>query len=551
VVFGAVYLAVATWAFRRREKGMGLLSECLLAIGVGFVTMAVPLALDVRWTSAAWALEVAGAFWVGMRQARWMPLAFGLLLQGLGVLMVLVTTEPNISTVPLLNNAFVGPLIVALPLLLTAWWLRRDLAHSGSVWAESWEQIERVMQHPWFLLGYLLLVIASLNEIGRATPVQTELGMIGAPVLAFWQQVLASVLAMLGLMALFDRLGRKRDWDVATWPARLSLVVIALGFVASVAAGRHVLTWPDVLVWVVAAMLHLWLLRGQDKAALPNKSSWNGGMHTAGALLGAGWVADSLFLGVDNAELWNTSWAGVVYLVAGVAMLMVLTRWAGRAAPLKDTSALAWPLHPHARAYWWRAAAPLAVLLYLGALLGTLKAEGITAPLPYLPLLNPIDLSVALVLVGLALWRRMLQGAAKEPAAASLFTDNSARFLSAALVFVWINTIWTRTAHHYLGVGWGAEEVLRSQVVLTGFSILWTLMAMGLMLFGQRKSQRLPWLTGAVLLGVVVAKLLFVDMSAVEGFARIASFIGVGVLMLLIGYFVPMPPRKGEQEVKP
>ncbi|MEY4952338.1 MAG: hypothetical protein RL299_762, partial [Pseudomonadota bacterium] len=37
----------------------------------------------------------------------------------------------------------------------------------------------------------------------------------------------------------------------------------------------------------------------------------------------------------------------------------------------------------------------------------------------------------------------------------------------------------------------------------------------------------------------------------VEGFARIASFIGVGVLMLLIGYFVPLPPRKGDEEDKP
>ena len=55
-------------------------------------------------------------------------------------------------------------------------------------------------------------------------------------------------------------------------------------------------------------------------------------------------------------------------------------------------------------------------------------------------------------------------------------------------------------------------------------------------------------LTGAVLLAVVVAKLIFVDMSQAEGIARIASFIGVGVLMLLIGYFVPLPPRKGTEE---
>jgi uncharacterized membrane protein len=36
-------------------------------------------------------------------------------------------------------------------------------------------------------------------------------------------------------------------------------------------------------------------------------------------------------------------------------------------------------------------------------------------------------------------------------------------------------------------------------------------------------------------------------MGQAEGWARIVAFIGVGVLMLLIGYFVPLPPRKGEE----
>lgn len=75
-------------------------------------------------------------------------------------------------------------------------------------------------------------------------------------------------------------------------------------------------------------------------------------------------------------------------------------------------------------------------------------------------------------------------------------------------------------------------------------------MAMGMMLYAKRKALRLPWLAGASLLGVVVVKLLFVDMSQAEGIARIVAFIGVGGLMLLIGYFVPLPPRKGGEEMK-
>jgi len=36
-------------------------------------------------------------------------------------------------------------------------------------------------------------------------------------------------------------------------------------------------------------------------------------------------------------------------------------------------------------------------------------------------------------------------------------------------------------------------------------------------------------------------------MSKVEGVARIVAFIGVGLLMLLIGYFVPLPPRADDR----
>ena len=84
LALAGLYLVTATVLVRRALSSYRLLVECFIAIGVGFATLAVPLALDAQWTSAVWALEGAGAFWVGMRQARWMPRAFGLALQGVG-----------------------------------------------------------------------------------------------------------------------------------------------------------------------------------------------------------------------------------------------------------------------------------------------------------------------------------------------------------------------------------------------------------------------------------------------------------------------------------
>jgi uncharacterized membrane protein len=97
-------------------------------------------------------------------------------------------------------------------------------------------------------------------------------------------------------------------------------------------------------------------------------------------------------------------------------------------------------------------------------------------------------------------------------------------------------------------VAWGAEALGQSPVVQTGLAILWTLLAMGLMFFAHRRALRPLWLTGAGWWVVVVLKLLLVDMSKAQGWERIVTFIGVGVLMLVIGYFVPLPPKKAGQE---
>jgi uncharacterized membrane protein len=76
-------------------------------------------------------------------------------------------------------------------------------------------------------------------------------------------------------------------------------------------------------------------------------------------------------------------------------------------------------------------------------------------------------------------------------------------------------------------------------------SLFWTVIGLVLMVFATRHGQRMVWITGAALLGVVVAKLFLVDLSNTGTVARIVTFIGVGALLLLVGYLSPVPPRHG------
>jgi uncharacterized membrane protein len=167
--FAMLYLGMATLLLRRTLDNYRLLIECFIAIGVGFVTLAVPLALDAQWTSAVWALEGAAAFWVGMRQARWMPRAFGLLLQAVAAVAFLSGVKYGSVWLPLINPQFIGALLIALPAIQIAWWLRKDLPHSESSWAKAYANKEKQLCNPVFTYGFLMWCLALALEIKSLT----------------------------------------------------------------------------------------------------------------------------------------------------------------------------------------------------------------------------------------------------------------------------------------------------------------------------------------------------------------------------------------------
>jgi uncharacterized membrane protein len=60
----------------------------------------------------------------------------------------------------------------------------------------------------------------------------------------------------------------------------------------------------------------------------------------------------------------------------------------------------------------------------------------------------------------------------------------------------------------------------------------------------SRRATRVLWLVGAGLLGALVVKLFVADLSQVGAIARIVSFLVTGVLILVIGYVAPVPPKE-------
>jgi uncharacterized membrane protein len=117
----------------------------------------------------------------------------------------------------------------------------------------------------------------------------------------------------------------------------------------------------------------------------------------------------------------------------------------------------------------------------------------------------------------------------------------------ALLAFVALNGALLRTLNHWGGVPFPLEAMLQLTLVQTSLSIFWALLALITMLIATRRANRVVWVTGAGLLAVVVIKLFLVDLSSIGTIERIVSFVGVGLLMLVLGYFSPLPPAVQER----
>jgi uncharacterized membrane protein len=541
LALGAFYLFMGLWLARReagtREVNQWL-AECFAALGLGFVTLAVPLALDGRWTSAVWAVEGAGVYWMGRRQVRWMPRAAGLALQVLAAMLYVdAMSSPFVTLWPLANPRFIGAAMLAGAALAIAWWSGQPMNKSGmSRLATSFNSLETALSPLLLWAGFLWWQFALHGEIHHAL---VDADGVAQPVLGIAAQLQLEMLAWVASAFALHHLAlpaRPRPWPMAAtpaWtvmPAMLAFALIGMGTL------DHVFQSGGWLAWPLALLLHVLMLRRLD-GGMPG--AWWPLVHAGNVWLMVLLAGNVLVYAISRAVLWQTAWATVILLVAGTGVMLVLgSGWMFDSL----TRQRRWPLDRFTRDYLWRAAAPLAALLALGALVVAMVSSGNAKPLPYLPLLNPTDLAVGLALASCWLWLLRVRGSVMQVPG---WVHGAVPLgVMAGISFIAINTVWLRVAHHFAGVPWRANQLFESFLVQAGYSILWTLIALVLMIVAHRRAIRAPWMLGAGLLGFTVLKLFVIDLSNRGGSERIFVFIAVGLLMLVVGYFAPLPPAK-------
>jgi hypothetical protein len=101
----------------------------------------------------------------------------------------------------------------------------------------------------------------------------------------------------------------------------------------------------------------------------------------------------------------------------------------------------------------------------------------------------------------------------------------------------------TRTAYlAYVHVGWltWLWAVLHGRPGGEGMvTVAWAAWALAIMLYGARNGRRIAERVGLGTLGVVIVKLFFVDLAALEAIWRVLLFLGLGAGLLVLSYAFP------------
>lgn len=507
LVLAAFYVVMAR-ALRQRAA-LAAVFEGSLAVAIVFLSLVVPFALDARSTAGAWALEGGGLVWLGWRQVRRMPRYFGYALLALAGVAMQWAVSMHGGPTSLINATLLSALLAAAGSLVAAHAVQRG--------------VQQHVGHPEALAEPLLIGWALLWVLGAAS-LQIDQFVRPDHALSAWLVVVSAV--SLALMALALRL----QWRQVAWPVMAHAPVLALAVLALAIDRQAPMAHSGWWAWPLALACHAAALRWvSDRWPQAGQQA----VHGLGVLVLAGLGA---LQGRAATAHWGdagSAWAWLGWLVAPALLLVVLCR---------PTLRQRWPMRVAPAAY--QAAGAVVALSLLGwAVLANLASNGDAQPLPYLPLVNPLDLGVALALVAALAWRRDHQPSA-SPWLMATWGPMAVRgplALLAVCGFVWLNAMLVRAFHHFGGVPFHVAAWAQSRPVQAGLSLLWTATASVLMRWATRRARRGPWMVGAALLGAVVLKLLVVDLSGSGTVARIVSFIGVGALMLVIGYVAPWP----------
>jgi uncharacterized membrane protein len=488
----AVLYAVLARALINKER-LEVLARGYAILAVGFATLAVPLALSARATASVFALEGAGLVWLGLMQdrrlARWSGI--GLQLVAAAAMVLGSSRGLHADTTVIANAAFMGALLIALAGFTTAWLYRGagklQVATVAYVWGLAW----------W--LGNITMEISDFVDFGsRLHAVLVMLGVTGWLAAEVHRRTPAQALSLTTLGCL-----------VLAFP----VAFLQVSEYGQPFAGHGAWAWPLFAALGIRSLLCL--RAGSGTVAGLSQLAWWLLWPTVLSLLA--WHIGDRFQLAEG-------WVGLL-----LALPWLLLAWLSMRCWM-------WLRQPLGAAFdRYRPALQAGVFGLLGLWwLAALASAGSAAPLPWIVVFNPLELAQIAVLVLVAMWLWQGRDARIPPA-------QLVGMALAALALVTVMTL--RAVHHWGGEAWG-DRLIGTQLAQTSLTVVWSLLGVVGWVSGSRRGQWGLWLAGAILMGVVLAKLLLIDRGNLGDLLGIGAFIAYGLLCTLVGWLAPAPPRR-------
>ncbi|MBW7882173.1 MAG: DUF2339 domain-containing protein [Caldilineaceae bacterium] len=513
VAGGLFYLAVAGLLFWRPWKQLALHRELALFFGLFLLSLAVPVFYEARITGAIWAVGGGLWMWAGFRRNRTWMMGWGLVTQfAAGALYLpplfetmLSAFEPESGRLLFLNTFFLGCALLGLAGMATAIIAARHDQRTRGDGVAAWQGIASVS----FIWGVLWWIGGGLVDATLAPEhfvVSTAVVFVAASAVAMdfigeWLAYRSLRSILWGLLPLLMPLALLQTWEI-----------------------DYALQGGAWYAWPLALAAHGWMLwRHGDE---PRTQLY----HAGGAWLLA-YLAATALHGLANHWGASPSVATALSMVILAAMIAALIWLAPRLPRL---------VAAQAQTYLTWGAGPIAGVALVYLIFANTWHDGSWA-LAYIPIFNPLSAGSALLLAIAFVWLVWTRNAVTPAARAQMWW---LRWPWLAIAIYALSAALARVAHHHFGVPFTAAGLMDSALYQTMLSVAWSILALGLMFGSRGRKARSLWFAGAVVLGMTVLKLFLVDLAGAGTVARIVSFIGVGLLILVIAFVAPVPPRK-------
>ncbi|MGL6687616.1 DUF2339 domain-containing protein, partial [Xanthomonas hortorum pv. gardneri] len=461
-------------------------------------TLAVARADNANGTASVFALEGVGLLWLGLRQQRRISQFSGVVLQSLAAVGVAFGVDAwRYDVVAIANATCMSTLLLAIAGCASAWFLR-----------DAGQPRRALVAYVWGLGWWAFCGVHEIFSFAGDLRSEPDL-LLGFVALTLWMAA---------------EVHRRRPATALVWTVMSGLALtVPLALWQSHAHTQPFAHWGALawLAFAVAGARALWCLRMQHGAgAVAAQFIW-WLLWPLVVSLGAAWLADDFVL----ANGWRCALLAAPWLaVAAVGLL----RWPW----------LAWPQGASFDPARTALLSCVFAVLGIGWLIVLLDPVS-AAPLPWLPVLNPAELAQLAVLALLARWA----WSTRAPLALQRWRVTALGVLG----WVLITGSTLHSVHHWGGVAWDGS-LINATLSQTSLTIVWSVLGVLGWVIGSRRGQRGLWLGGALLMGLVLAKLVLVDRQHLGNLLGIGSFMAYGLLCTVVGYLAPAPPRQAVAE---